>query len=451
MLHNPIFAGTYAFGRKEERMGLVDGKLKRRKVRTLPPEEWKSVIHDRHPAYISREEFIANEKKLDENRVHKFYGENRGAAREGSALLQGLAMCGRCGRRMSVRYQGQARHSQYMCRVNAPLHGSICWDVAGSVIERAVVKIFLAAAIPAEIELALTVAHESEHQITQVEKQWQLRRERLEYEARLAERRYKSIDPDNRVVARTLEREWEEKLRALEKAEQDHKAVRRKETLQLTAEDRTRLVDVAKDLRTVWASSTTTHSERKNLIRTLIRDVTLTPIDVPERQTLVKIWWHTGAVSELLVPRKDRYTALAIPGDVISLIRTQFDSGADDQRIAENLNEKKIPRLKGKPWDRAAVRVVRYNYGMHRESTRSRRAPNKREDGLYSVHGVAEKIGVTPALVINWASTGVLPVQDDGGGKTRARWFKLDDEITAKLKVAKAKRFRSEADQKSGK
>ena len=451
ILHNPIYTGTYVFGRKEERMGLVDGKLRYRRVRYLKQDEWKSVIHDRHPAYISWEEFMANQKKLEENRSNRFRGENRGAAREGHALLQGIVLCGRCGRRMGVQYQGTFRRVKYYCKLSDfASKRSLCWDVSGTVIDRAVEKLFLEVVIPSNVELAFSVARDAENQVSGIDRQWKLKKERLQYEARLAERRYKAIDPDNRVVARTLEREWEEKLRDLEKAEQEHEEIQRKEKLKLTNEDRGNLISLSKDLRGVWNAQSTTYAERKNMFRILIREITLSPIDLPFRSTRIQVWWQTGAVGEVVVPRKDRYTAVATPAEVVNLVRDLFSKNLADNQIAKELTRRKIPRKVNEKWDIQAIRRIRYSYGFYRQTSRARRAPKRRSDGLYSVHGVAETLGVRPALVINWANTGLLPTAD-GGGTTRARWFRLDEAIIELLKVAKEKRLAMSGDQKNNK
>lgn len=440
ILRNPIYAGAYVFGKKEERMGLVDGKLRRRKIKKLPQEEWKCVIHDRHPAYITWDEYMANQKKIYENRAHHFYGEQRGAAREGRALLQGIILCGKCGRRMQVRYQGKSHRIQYYCMANKFSAGSLCSDVAGDAIDRAVEEKFLAAVIPAQIELAFAVTQETESQLEDIERQWQLKKERLTYEANLAARRYKATDPDNRVVARTLEREWEEKLQELEQAEREHQTVRKKERLVLTECDRDKILAAAKNLRSVWRGKTTTYAERKNLIRALIRDISLTPVDVPRRMTQIKIWWQTGAVTELMVERKSKFTAQATSESAVKIIENLY-STKDDAYIADKLNKKCIARKNDKPWDSQAVRVVRYTHGFNHLRTGRRRAKHQRSDGLYSKHGVAARLGVSPGVVNAWAISGILPTAE-GGGTTKARWFKLDEQIISLLEKEKLKRLR---------
>jgi DNA invertase Pin-like site-specific DNA recombinase len=214
------------------------------------------------------------------------------SAREGLALLQGLALCGRCGRRMSTRYRGMDRHGDYQCRAQANA-GDVCFAVAATAIDETIAKLLLEAVNPVELELGLAVVHETERQVNEVEGQWKLRVERARYDARLAERRYKAVDPDNRVIARTLEREWEETLLALEALEREHDEVRRRVQLELGDQDRARILALARDLPAVWRASTTTQAERKNLLRMVITDVTLSPIDAPARMTRVQVRWET--------------------------------------------------------------------------------------------------------------------------------------------------------------
>lgn len=449
ILHNPIYAGAYVFGRTEQRMGLSEGKLRRRICKTMPMDAWKAVIQDRHPGYISWEEFMENQKKLEENRTFRFEGENRGAAREGHALLQGLALCGRCGRRMSTRYQGRYRRVQYTCVLNHVIgEKTLCWGTAGENIDRLVEKLFLETVTSNEIDLALNVAHETERQITEIECQWKLKIERIQYEVRLAERRYKATDPDNRVVARTLEREWEEKLRELEEAHREHQEAQHRERLELTSEDRQQIRRLATDLRAVWNSETTTHAERKNFLRMLIREITLSPVEIPKMRTRIQVWWHTGATSELFIDRRDKFTALATPEETVVIVREMFEKNQTDEEIAAELNRRALPRAhhlprknRG-PWDVPAIRRIRYTYGLYQVSPRARKAAHRRDDGMYSIHGVAQALGVTPGTVKCWVHAGKLQASYGGGSAGRPLWFRLDEGVLTKLNIEKAKRNR---------
>jgi DNA invertase Pin-like site-specific DNA recombinase len=434
ILHNPIYAGAYVFGRKEERMGLVNGELRRRVMRRLPQSSWKVVLKDRHPAYISWEEFMANQDKISENRTLPASANVRGAAREGRGLLQGLTLCGRCGRRMATRYPGTGARTQYFCRPNHATLGASCWTVSGQAIDRAVEELFLAAVQPPIIELALAVAQETERQASELDRQWTLRIDRLRYEALLAERRYKAVDPDNRVVARTLEGEWEGRLRELQAAEREHLEARERLKLQPTAEDRARILALARDLPTVWKAPSTTNAERKNLLRMAIREVTLTPVDVPERTTRIQVLWQSGATSELALPRP--LQGRATSEETVEAIRDLFVRGKDDEEIARELNRGGARREKGQLWDVASVQRVRYKHGLFPPSPRSRgkRTEDQRSDGLYSVRGVAHALDVPHGTVRGWIRSGLLEPAE-GGGTGHPLWFRLDQTTLERLQT----------------
>lgn len=431
MLHNPIYAGAYAYGRHENRLGLVDGQ-KRRRSRKLPQEEWKVCLRDRHPAYITWDELMANQDKLHQNRTN-LKAHQRGAAREGTALLQGLALCGRCGHRMNVQYCGSTRRAVYHCQ---PIIGAgMCYTVPAKPLDEAVARLFLDVVKPPEIELGLTVVRETERQANDVDRQWALRLERAQYEARLAERRYKAIDPDNRVVARTLEREWNDKLEAIEQIERERETVRRRENIQLTDADRARILDLARNLSVVWNAPTTTHTERKNMLRMLVREVSFAAVDIPTRGTRVCVLWQTGAVSDFVVPRTNKFTVFATPDAALSVIRARMHE--QDTVIAGDLNGRGLLTGAGRTWSGDAVRRVRYEYGLCRTTPSKRRAPLRRADGAYSVVGVAAFVGVKPATVRLWVRQRVLePVVRGGPG--RPSWILLDDATIARLRAMKS-------------
>jgi DNA invertase Pin-like site-specific DNA recombinase len=439
ILHNPIYAGAYVFGRSEERMGLVDGELRRRYKKRLPQDAWRACLQDHHPAYIGWDEFMANQRKLHENRTNIKVPDQRGAAREGHALLQGLALCGRCGHRMSVHYCGERRRAVYQCRSNSG--EGACWSVPARVIDQAVAELFLQAVKPPEIELGLAVLRETEEQAGEVARQWELRLDRARYEAQLAERRYKAVDPDNRVVARTLESEWNDKLTEVVRLEREHGQVREREKLDLSPADRARILALARDLSAVWNAETTTHAERKNLLRMLVREVSLTPIEVPRRETRVQVLWQTGAVSDFMVPRQGKYLAVSTPAQALALVRELFACRKTDVEIAAELNRRGLQTGAKLAWTVGAVRAVRYDHDMYRPSPKSRHAPGQRADGLCSVHGVALQLGVRPSLVRQWARTGVLQPAVVGG-PGRPHWFRIDPGTLERLLEAKRRHWR---------
>jgi DNA invertase Pin-like site-specific DNA recombinase len=438
VLHNPIYAGAYVYGRYESRTVLVDGQIQRARVRKLAMSDWKVCLKDQHPAYISWEEFMSNQQKLEENSSSSQSVERRGAVRQGAALLQGLALCGRCGRRMSVRYAPRGK-VVYQC-ISNDVQKSLCWTVTGNSIDQAVSQLFLETVTPPEVELSMAVTLEAERQSEEVSRQWRLRLERAHYEAQLTERRYKAVDPDNRVVARTLECDWEEKLRDLEALKEEYASVCRKEKVVLTESDRTKILSLAKDLKRVWNAKSTTSSERKNLLRMLVQEVTLVPVEIPKRATLIRILWKTKAVSEITIERPSKLTAQSTSKEALVLLRSLFEKQLSDEAIAVKLNDRGMRTGRDQPWDAASVQRIRGTYGWRRSSPRARHVPNQRADGLYSVHGIAAELNVTPGVVQYWARKGLLPTVENGG-RGRPHWFKLETGIRERLEAAKTKGY----------
>jgi DNA invertase Pin-like site-specific DNA recombinase len=434
MIHNPVYAGAYVFGRSEERRRLVDGKVRRRQLRRLPQEAWKTCLRDHHPAYITWEDFMSNQRKLQDNRTKDASAHGRSAAREGSALLQGIVLCGQCGRRMHVDYNGPTRRPLYDCY---PKSGNTaCWNLPARPVDEAVAKLFLDVMKPSEIELGLALLHETERQAAEIDAQWQLRRDRVCYDARLAERRYKAVDPDNRVIARTLEREWNDKLAELEEIDREHEHVRQREKIELTEDDRARILSLAKDLPAVWNAPTTTHAERKNLLRMVVQEVTLSPVDVPRRMTRVQVLWQTGAISDFTVPRNEKYVARATTPEALALLQRLFAEKKTDIEIAKELNRRGLKTGADRRWDSSAVRRVRYNHDMY---GRSKKAAHQRADGLYSVHAVAARMEVPPSVVRFWARRGGVLEPVERGGPGRPHWFRLDAKTIATLQKARAR------------
>jgi hypothetical protein len=404
----------------------------------LPQQAWKVNIADRHAAYIRWEEFMANQEKLEGNRNRRRAPDGHGAAREGEALLQGLVLCGRCGYRMTPQ-QGGKQAARYVCTapVQTGLSTKVCWSVASGAIDSTVARHFLDAAQPPELELSLAVTREVERQAGDLEKLWKSRLERARYEAQLAERRYKAVDPDNRVVARTLETDWEAKLRALEELEQEHRRARQDQKVDLSLADRAEILSLARDLPRVWNAISTTNAQRKNMLRLLVQEVALTPVDVPRRMTRVRVLWHTGAVTESMVDRP-RSRAPRTSEHAIDRIRALTGQGWRDSDIAEELNRQGVPSCKKRRWTEQMVRGAR-----KRREIRSILAPghlgdqwpDRRGDGLFSPRGVARRLGVSEGTVRRWVEAGHLkPAERRGRG--RPSWFALDCELEKRLRAA---------------
>ena len=220
MLTNPAYAGVFVYGRvkREVEPGEPPSPIERR----LPPAAWDIVVQDVYPAYLSFEAYLANRRQLRDN-LASFERKSRGAARNGAALLHGLVVCGRCGGRMGVSYGRGDRHRRYECRrAQAEYAAPVCQSFLAREIDRTVAEAFLEAVRPAGLEATIAALHGLEAERRSADRQWQLRLERARYEASLAQRQYDAVDPDNRLVARELERRWEAALAEVGRVEQDY-------------------------------------------------------------------------------------------------------------------------------------------------------------------------------------------------------------------------------------
>ncbi len=424
ILTNPTYAGAYVYGRRQHTVGLVDGCAVRQ-CRRVRLEAWQIVHRQHHPGYIEWEEFVKNQQTLRENRPHRDTPGHHGAARQGEALLQGIVLCGKCGHRMNTVYGGKHRRARYACAspVQQGQSMRICWSVAAPAIDHEVAGLVLQVVQPPEVALGLAIVREAESQAQQLTEQWRLRLERMRYEARLAERRYKAVDPDNRVVVRTLEREWEEKLAELAALETRFAEARRQKKVDLTDSDRARILALSRSLPKVWAAPSTTMAERKNIVRTVVREVCLTP--ARGRATRLEILWQTGAVTPVLVApqRPGRQTS----PKVVALIREQVAQGTPATELAALLNEHSLRTATGAAWSNVALHGLCRYHGIHwsRRMPSSVRRPDRRADGLYSIHGVAATLDTTENAVRYWIQRGWL-TRTAGGTRGRPCWFTLD-------------------------
>lgn len=431
VLHNPIYAGVYAYGRRKARHVVEAGAIRTHRAR-LAPDEWHVRIPSSHPAYIEWETFMSNQERLRNNQS-RMHGATQGAPKQGPALLAGLVLCARCGRRMRVDYSTHERGRwRYVCVGKHDTGQSICWSVSGEPIDRAVEDLFLATMVPDQIDLSIAVEREVDQQARSLDAQWKARLEQARYEARRAERRYKSVDPDNRTVARTLEREWEARLVELEEAERKHAEARRTRHVELTTADRDALRAIARDLPSVWRANTTPQADRKAMLRLVIEMISLEPIDLPERSTRVRVQWQSGALDELLVERPGRGKTANL---VVARIRDLVAAGLRDDEIAVRLNREEVPSAKRRAWTTNMVCQVRNKSGVrgNRKPANQPLPDRHPETGWYSVPGAARRFGVPTKTIRNWARRGLVPAHTQRFGRYDARWLDIDDDLAATL------------------
>ncbi len=441
MLKSPIFAGAYAYGRRGETKVIVDGRIRTAR-RSKSLDEWTALIQDAHEGYISWEVYLKNQERLRENAARR---PNKGAPREGRALLTGVLLCGRCGRSMTVAYQGKGGDRwTYVCRGESGHGSKACWTISGPAIDVAVEELLLRMIIPDELELTLAVEREVESQASALNEQWKLRLEKAEYEARRAERRYMVVDPDNRVVARTLEGQWESCLQELEAVRHQYEEARRERRVQLTDEDRKRIRELAHDLPSVWHSPTTSPADRKAMLRMVIEAVSIRPIDVPERRTHIQVQWTSGAVDEWsILRRRNQSTSNA----AIERIRELTELGMADGAMAERLNEEGFVTGRSRRWTAEAVKRMRLMHTTVRRAPTcgDRQAlPDRHPDGRYSVGGAMKRFGVSGDRVRRWIKRGLVEaVREDFEWCKGAWWLSIDETTAKRLEKVAVKRRRS--------
>src|SRR5215510_14327892 len=431
VLHNPAYAGTYVYGRTRTR--LLPGEAPRVKGRTrrVPRQDWPMVLHDHHPAYITWEQFLRHQQQLDDNRT--FRPEERpGAVREGAALLQGLVLCGQCGRRMRVRYLEDGRTPSYDCNaLHVRQAGRTCQSLRGDGVDAAVARVFLDAMQPAQLAISLATLEQVEAQARQIERQWHLRLERAQYEADLARRRFLAVDPEYRLVARTLERDWNEKLAALAALEREYATMPPLTARLVSPEERQRILALAQDVPAVWAAATTSHPERKQLLRCLMKDVTLT-----QRATTitVAIRWQTEACTLVEIPRPARSCdRRRTPLAVVARIRILAPHHTDSQ-IATVLNQEGLTPGLGGAFTASKVAWIRYVSAIPAGCPE---APGvcpdgQRGDGRYSARTAAQLLNVDVSTIADWCRAGQLEYVQHTPHSPR--WITLTPERLAALR-----------------
>ena len=404
-LHNPRYAGAFAYGRTRHRRRPGGGVEHRRLAR----EEWTVLLRDAHPGYITWERFEENERQLWDN-AQSYGARHRGPLREGPALLQGLATCGVCGRNMGVRYHTRKgeKYPDYICddrsRYDEAARG--CQNISGAAIDRAVGELLIELMTPLTLDVALQVQDELAARDEEVNL-WRAQQvQRAREEADLARQRFMQTHPGNRMVADALEAEWNAKLRALDEAQHEFERRRDEPDQRLNEGQRQRILALAGDFSRLWNDPATPHRERKRMARLLIEDVTITKATLS-----LGVRLRGGATRQLTwtpaPPIGKRYET---DGEVVAEIDRLLDDHTY-REIAAILNERGHRSGRGHAFNSMLVVAVRQNYDLktRRERLRAR--------GLLTTGEMAERLGVSTDTVNAWRKAGLLRghVYTDGG------------------------------------
>jgi DNA invertase Pin-like site-specific DNA recombinase len=427
VLTNPVYAGVYIYGKtKLERFVDADGNVRKR-IRKRPQSEWPVFLRDHHKGYIDWQTFEANQQRIKSN-THPRPHQPGGAVREGAALLQGLARCGRCSRKLRVSYSGRFSAPAYHCPGNTIANGraEYCMRVGGRQIDMAVARAFLAALAPAGLQAALVAAEQAATDQDAVTAQIKLQVERARYEVQRAERRYRAVDPDNRLVARGLEAEWEKCLRELQSSEADLARRQADNARVLSAEERTQILALGKDVELVWAAPSTTDRDRKELLRTLVEEV-IVDVNRETENAHLLLRWRGGLVTELDVhlPRS-RPAPIRTDEDTVDLVR-RLASHYPDAVIAGILNRQGKVTAKGMRFTANRVSSLRTHWDI--PCFRSSQVEEPGE--LVTIDRAAEVLGIAPSTVHRWLNDGFIAGEQLTPG---APWrIRITDELRARF------------------
>jgi DNA invertase Pin-like site-specific DNA recombinase len=404
IVHNPAYAGAFAYGRRQtdptrRQLGRPgSGQLHR------PMAGWITLQQDVYPAYISWEQYLANQARLQQNatQFRPLAVAGQGAAREGAALLQGLAMCGCCGRHMRVVYKGPHR---YTCQaLNHEFGMPMCASLHGPSIDAVVVQAFFEALAPAQLNALEAVLAEQQNERTQLDRQWRERLKRAEYNAQLAQRQYDAVDPDNRLVARELERRWEEQLRQLQETQAGYERfVQAAAPFGLSAAVRQQLEHISESLPDLWYSGQITPGQQKELLRSLISRVILKRT-APD-QMAVTIVWVSGHYSELTVqPPIQRGRDLAGYATLVERVHALWEQGQTDEQIATQVTAEGFRTARRSSVSSTAVKHIRLDHSWQRPLAQSWDAQTL--EGYLTPAGLAAKLGVPRRWVYQRIASG---------------------------------------------
>lgn len=333
MLKHPTYAGAYVYGRRP-----TDPRCKKpgrpatgRKVSAMV--DWEVLLPGRLPAYIAWEQFEANQKRLDANRT-----QHRGVVRRGSALLVGLVRCGRCGRRMVMQYSGG--HPRYNCNQEMSTYaGALCQSMASGVLDHAVEALLLRALEPSALEVSLDVAANLEGERTRAAQLWEQQLERAQYEVERAVRQYNAVEPENRLVVRTLERQLEERLAAQKNLQEEHRRYEHEQPTRLTADERDAIRRLATDLPALWNAKTTTLAQKQTIVRHLVERIEATVKGDTERVAVVVEWVGGHSTALEVVRPVGRLQQLSYYDDLLDRIRALRKEGMTYKAVASQLNQ----------------------------------------------------------------------------------------------------------------
>jgi DNA invertase Pin-like site-specific DNA recombinase len=397
VLRNPRYAGVFVFGRSRTHQ-TTDG---RRYQKRLPQEQWHTLLPNAHPGFISWDQYQQNQRRLRECALAYGQDHRKSPPGEGPALLQGLVVCGRCGQRMTVRYHTRTRglYPRYLCQRAGIEHGTrICQSIGGVGLDEAIGELLIQMVEPLTLEAAFAVQEELQSRLEEADRLRQQQVTRARYEAELARQRYLQVDPQHRLVADSLEADWNEKLRALAAAQEHYERQRQEDRVVMDDQHKAQILALVTDFPRLWRDPKTADRERKRMVRLLIEDVTLTQA----QQITAQIRFRGGATRTLSLPLPLGWgSARKTSPQVLAAIDRLLDDHTEGQ-IAPELNRQGLRTGGGVPFTTVLVGDIRRRYRL------KSRYDRLREAGMLTVSEMARVLGISTGRVKIWRQKGLL-------------------------------------------
>lgn len=405
MLRNPVYAGAYVYGRSRS-----DGRLRlagrphsgRRVIRD--PQKWMVLHQNALPAYIDWSAFERNQHQMAANR-----SQHSGTPRGGAALLGGLVSCGVCGRRMLTTYTDDGREARYVCTFEATTYGGLrCQSISAHPVDKCVSTLMLEALSPSAIDVSLQVAEDIELERQQLHDQWRQRLERADYETTLTRRRYEAVDPDNRLVARTLERDWEGALIAKQALTDEHQRALSRQPEWLTEVEKDRVRRLAEDIPAIWSATSTTARDRQSIARMMLDRVIIRVVGQTERAEVECHWAGETVTKHALIRTVRRFEQLETFEQLMIRITELRAQGATAQRIADKLNASGWRPPKKGAFDAPMIRKLMQRKGLGtKRPIWSGHIPRRNDDEV-TLQELADELGAHRMTVYGWLRRGQL-------------------------------------------
>jgi DNA invertase Pin-like site-specific DNA recombinase len=430
MLRHPAYAGAYVYGRRRmDPRAQLPGKPHSGRHFLRDQAQWQVLQQGCWPAYIGWETYTRNQAQMAANR-----SEHGGVPRGGPALAAGLVRCGRCGHRMAVGYHNNGREARYLCNQLASTYGeSRCQSVSAQPIDTALAELILAALTPSAVEVSLQLAEDLELERTAQRRQWAQRLERARYETALARRRYEAVDPQNRLVARTLEHDWEVALAAEQALQAEHERALARQPLPLQAEEKEVIRKLAEDVPALWHAPTTTAADRQAIAHLVLEQVVVRVERNSEHVELECHWAGGPQTRHELTRTVRRFAQLRQFDRLLAEIRTLREQGDTAATIAEKLNAAGWRPPKRETFNEATVlKLLRqYQCSAGRASWVGRipRQPGRE----WTLHEVAQRLGVHRCMVYRWMCQGRLNARLATQGRHRIWLVRMDEADLAQL------------------